>query len=136
MKWLDSLKERAWALKRELHALWLACRDPRTPRAVRWFIVCVVVYALSPIDLIPDPIPVLGCLDDLILLPLGIALALRMIPDAVMEDCRERVRTDAFELAPKWKWAGATAVIFVWLLAAGWVAWLLRGGWTTGSANL
>ncbi len=67
-------------LKREVRALYLAYRDPRTPWYGRAFAAIVVAYALSPIDLIPDPIPVLGYLDDLILIPLGVALALRMIP--------------------------------------------------------
>src|SRR5206468_12969857 len=83
MKLLPKLKEQASRLKRELHALWLAYSDPRTPWLARLLIVCIIAYALSPIDLIPDPIPVIGHLDDLILLPLAIALAIRMIPDSV-----------------------------------------------------
>ena len=75
-------------LKREVRALYLAYRDPRTPWYGRMLAALVVAYALSPIDLIPDPIPVLGYLDDLILIPLGVALALRMIPREVMAECR------------------------------------------------
>lgn len=97
MKLLPKLKERASRLKRELHALWLAYSDPRTPWLARLLVVCIIAYALRPIDLIPDPIPIIGHLDDLILLPLGIALAIRMILDSVMADCRERARHANFD---------------------------------------
>ena len=103
MKLLPKLKERASRLKRELHALWLAYSDPRTPWLARLLVVCIIAYALSPIDLIPDPIPIIGHLDDLILLPLGIALAIRMIPDSVMADCRERARHANFDRPSQWK---------------------------------
>ncbi len=83
-------QEKARALKQEIYALYLAYRDPRTPLAARIVTACVVAYAFSPIDLIPDFVPVLGYLDDLILVPLGIALALRLIPPEVMSDCRAR----------------------------------------------
>ncbi len=126
MKWIDSLEKQARRLKLELHALWLAGADPRTPRMARWLIVCIIVYAVSPIDLIPDPIPILGYLDDLILLPLGIALALRMIPGDVMAGCRERARTSTFSAPSHWKWAGVALVALVWVSAIGLVAWLVR----------
>ncbi|MBZ9566790.1 YkvA family protein [Modicisalibacter tunisiensis] len=87
------LKAWAGALKREVAALYLATRDPRTPAAARWLALAVIAYALSPIDLIPDFIPVLGYLDDLLLLPLGIWLCLHLIPDAVMQDCRRQAAT-------------------------------------------
>jgi uncharacterized membrane protein YkvA (DUF1232 family) len=86
---LANWKERAKALSTEVHALLIACRDVRTPRLARAWVILVVAYALSPIDLIPDFIPVLGYLDDLILLPLGIALAIRLIPAEVMDDARK-----------------------------------------------
>ena len=98
MQLLSDLKERARRLKREIHALWLAYRDPRTPWLARLLIACIIAYALSPIDLIPDPIPLLGYVDDLILLPLGIDLALRLIPETVMADCRARARQSAIAL--------------------------------------
>lgn len=85
-------KERAGRLKSETYALYLAYRDPRTPWYARLLAAAVVAYAASPIDLIPDFIPVLGYLDDAILIPVGIALALRMIPAAVMADSRARAR--------------------------------------------
>lgn len=118
---LRKLKEQASRLKRELHALWLAYSDPRTPWSARLLIVCIIGYALSPIDLIPDPIPIIGHLDDLILLPLAIALAIRMIPGSVMADCRERARQASFDTPSQWKWIGAAFVVIVWLLIAMWM---------------
>ena len=82
-------KQRARAFKREVRAVYLAMHDPRTPWYARLLAGAVVAYAFSPIDLIPDPIPVLGYLDDLVLLPLGIALALKLIPAQVMAECRQ-----------------------------------------------
>jgi len=115
-------KQRARQLKRELYALYLAYKDPRVPWYARLFAACVVGYAFSPIDLIPDPIPVLGYLDDLILVPLGITLALRMIPPAVMVECR--VRAD--ELMQQGKpvnWIAAGMIVAIWVLLAGLAMW-------------
>jgi uncharacterized membrane protein YkvA (DUF1232 family) len=84
-----TLAERLRAFKREAHALTIAARDPRTPRLARWLALGVVAYALSPIDLIPDFIPVLGHLDDLVIVPLGVWLALKLIPPEVMADARK-----------------------------------------------
>src|SRR4030067_3713534 len=89
---LDSWKARARQLKTEVYALYLAYRDKRTPWYARMFTALVVGYAFSPIDLIPDFIPVLGYLDDLVLIPLGVALALKMIPAEVMAECRDQAR--------------------------------------------
>ena len=88
---LEGLKAKARALKREVQALILAARDPRTPWYAKWLVAGVVAYALSPIDLIPDFIPVLGLLDDLIIVPLGIVIAIRLIPAQVLAECRARV---------------------------------------------
>jgi uncharacterized membrane protein YkvA (DUF1232 family) len=121
MKLFLKLKEQASRLKNELHALWLAYSDPRTPWLARLLIVCIIAYALSPIDLIPDPIPIIGHLDDLILLPLGITLAIRMIPDSVMADCRERARQASFDRPSQWKWIGTGFVVIVWLSIVIWV---------------
>src|SRR5918999_619753 len=87
---IQKLKAIAARLKRELFALHLAARDPRTPWYAKVLVAGVVAYALSPIDLIPDPIPILGYLDDLLLLPLGIYLALKMIPEPVLAECRQK----------------------------------------------
>jgi uncharacterized membrane protein YkvA (DUF1232 family) len=90
---LEQLKQRARDLNREVIALFLAARHPRTPWYAKVLLLAIVAYAVSPIDLIPDFLPVIGLLDDVILLPLGIALALKMIPRAVIEECRARVAT-------------------------------------------
>jgi uncharacterized membrane protein YkvA (DUF1232 family) len=85
-----SWREKARQLKQEVHALALACRDPRVPWYTKVLASAVVAYALSPIDLIPDFIPVLGYLDDIVIVPAGIALAIRLIPADVMTECRVR----------------------------------------------
>jgi len=95
--------------------LYLAARDPRTPWYAKAVIACVVAYALSPIDLIPDFIPVLGYLDDLLLLPLGIYLALKLIPAAVLIDARRRAAEAPAKL-PK-SWSAALSIIILWLVA-------------------
>lgn len=87
---LEGLKKRVGQLKREVQALVLAARDPRTPWYAKWLVAGVVAYALSPIDLVPDFIPVLGYLDDLILVPLGIVIAIKLIPPQVLAECRAR----------------------------------------------
>jgi len=125
--WLHKWRRWAQALRRETQALYLACRDPRTPWYAKALAVCVVAYALSPIDLIPDPIPVLGYLDDLVLLPVGIALVRRLIPTAVLEDCRRRADERAATGGPT-GWIAAGVIIVLWLLAAmlgGWLVWRL-----------
>ena len=117
MKLVERLKRWAGRLGTEVHALYLAYRDPRVPLYARIFAACVVGYAFSPIDLIPDPIPVLGYLDDLVLIPLGVALAIRMIPDPVLSDCRAKAREAADEKRPTNRGAAAVIVV-VWLLLA------------------
>ena len=114
---LDGLKKRARRLKTDLYALYLAYRDPRVPWYARVVAAGVVAYAISPIDLIPDFIPVLGLLDDLILVPLGIVLALRMIPPEVMAECRERAREISREGRPT-NWVAAGVIVGIWLLLA------------------
>ncbi|MGS0763821.1 YkvA family protein [Syntrophomonas curvata] len=86
---IESLKTRAQAMESDLGVIYLAFKHPRTPWYVKVLIVIVISYALSPIDLIPDFIPVLGYLDDLILIPAGIALAVKLIPDNIIAECRE-----------------------------------------------
>ena len=101
------------ALKRETYALLLACRHGRTPWYAKLAAGLVVAYAFSPIDLIPDFIPVLGLLDDLVIVPLGVVLVRSMVPADVMEDCR--VRADAVTDGEKPVfWAAAVAVVAVW----------------------
>jgi uncharacterized membrane protein YkvA (DUF1232 family) len=110
---IEKLKSRAAALKREILTLYFATRDPRTPWYAKVFVMCVVAYALSPIDLIPDPIPVLGYLDDLLLLPFGIYIALKLIPQEVVTDCRAKAGASSEKLPRNW-WAAA-AIVVVWL---------------------
>jgi len=125
LKLVERIKRWAGRLRTEIHALYLAYRDPRVPLYARIFAACVVGYAFSPIDLIPDPIPVLGYLDDLILIPLGVALAIRMIPDPVLSECREKARQDADEKKPTNRVAAAVIVV-VWLSLAALAIVLLR----------
>lgn len=112
-------KERARQIKADLLALWLAYRDPRTPWYARLAALLVVGYAFSPLDLIPDPIPVLGYLDDLLLVPLGILLAVRLIPAEIMAEARARVRAGEGERPVSW--IGAAVIVAIWLL----IAWLV-----------
>ena len=107
-------KKAARQLTRELRAIHLAYRDPRVPWYARLLAGVVVTYAFSPIDLIPDPIPVIGYLDDLVLIPLGIALALRMIPAEVMGECRERAQQEQDEGKPV-NWAAAAMIVAIWM---------------------
>ena len=108
-----------WArqLKAEVYAIYVAYRDPRVPWYARVFAVCVVAYAFSPIDLIPDPIPILGYVDDLILIPLGIKLALWMIPAEVMAESREKAREIMRQKKPINR-AAAVVIVALWLLLA------------------
>lgn len=110
-------KSRAQALKRETYALYLACRDPRTPWYGRALAACIVGYAFSPIDLIPDFVPVLGYLDDLILIPLGTALLLKIIPPEVMAECRVKAAAVMTSGKPT-NWIAAGIIVGVWVLLA------------------
>ena len=101
-------------IKLKIYALYLAYKDPGVPWYAKLFGAIVVAYALSPVDLIPDFIPILGYLDDMILLPLGIALAIRMIPKAVMEDCYERA-VSAISGRKKKNWIAGGIIIAVWI---------------------
>lgn len=114
MKAIASLKQRTGRLKSETYALYLACRDPRVPWYAKVFMAAIVGYALSPIDLIPDFIPVLGYVDDLIILPAGFFLALKMIPKEVLEECREKAQSEP--ISGKAKWVAASIIISVWLV--------------------
>ena len=122
-----SLRARARALKQDVVALWYAVRDPRTPVAARLVAGFVVAYALSPIDLIPDFIPVLGYLDDVILVPLGIALALWLIPAPVMVDARARAAADAVRHKSL---IAAAVFVAIWISVAAGGTWLAWRWWT------
>ena len=111
---IDQLKQKASHLKRETTALYFACRDPRTPWYARAFSALVVAYLFSPIDLIPDFIPILGYLDDLILVPLGITLALKMIPLEVISDARKRADDPVQNKAIGWVFT--ILILCVWAM--------------------
>jgi len=116
-KFIEQWKQQARQLKVEVYALYLAYRDSRVPWYARIFAACVVAYAFSPIDLIPDPIPILGYLDDLVLIPLGIKAALSMIPVEVMAESREKARELIGQDKPV-NWVAAAVIIAIWLLLA------------------
>jgi uncharacterized membrane protein YkvA (DUF1232 family) len=117
---LAHFRRQARHLEGETIALYLVARHPGTPWYAKLFVAVVVAYALSPIDLIPDFVPVLGYLDDLILVPLGIALAVRMVPSAVLSECRLRARELTARGKPVSRVAGA--IIFcIWLILAAWL---------------
>ncbi len=116
---MTGLADRARAIRRETYALYLACRDPRVPWYAKVLGGAVLAYALSPLDLIPDFIPVLGYLDDLIIIPLGLMLVRRLIPAAIMAEHRA-----ATGHAPVSR-AGLAAVVGVWIVSAALVALLV-----------
>lgn len=111
----------------DVYALYLACRDPRVPWYAKAFAGAVVAYAFSPIDLIPDPIPVVGYLDDMVLIPLGMKVAGRMIPRPVLDECRHRAEAMVERRRPVFRWAVAVAVfcILFWLAAIAAIIWLI-----------
>jgi len=111
---LEQLKLRARALKKEIIAIYLAASDPRTPWYAKAIAFITVAYALSPIDLIPDFIPVLGYLDDLLIVPAGIALAIRLIPDQVLEETRVQAAGSGVER--RVGYVGLGMILFVWIV--------------------
>jgi uncharacterized membrane protein YkvA (DUF1232 family) len=119
--WLDRAKAWARGLKRDVVALWLAARDPRVPLGAKLVAGAVAAYALSPIDLIPDFIPVLGYLDDLLIVPLGIMLAVRMIPRPLMAELRQAASARAGR--PKSARAAA-GIVVLWLVSAALLIWV------------
>ena len=118
---IDRLKTWARSIKRDVVALWLAARDPRVPWYAKAVAGIVAAYALSPIDLIPDFIPVLGYLDDLLIVPLGILVAVKLIPDDVMAD----LRAQALERQKPTSTTGLIAIVTIWIFSIALVAWFL-----------
>ncbi|MFX0093707.1 MAG: YkvA family protein [Candidatus Hodarchaeota archaeon] len=121
---LEGLKQKAKGLKQETYALYLAYKDPRISRWKRLFLVFVIGYAFCPLDLIPDFIPVLGYLDDLVLVPLGIYTALKLIPHEIMEECRKKAEEESEIDVPIGRkvtiiivllWVSGIALMAVWL---------------------
>jgi uncharacterized membrane protein YkvA (DUF1232 family) len=125
-------KQRAKALKREVYALYFACRNPRVPWYAKVLAAVIVGYAFSPIDLIPDFIPVLGYLDELVLIPIGVMAVRALIPEPVLTECRERAAR--LEGKPT-NWLAAVVIVAIWLsLAAAAIYWL--SNWdSTGTAR-
>lgn len=126
---MQTWKQKARQLKKETYAIYLACKDPRVPWYARFLAAGVVAYAFSPIDLIPDFIPVIGYLDDLIIVPLGIWLVLKMIPPVVLAECREKAQEAMGEGKPT-NWIAAGAIVLIWfllgILAIVWIGQILK----------
>ena len=138
-RFIETWKRRARQLQADTYALYLAYRDPRVPWYAKALAALVVGYAFSPIDLIPDFIPVLGYLDDLVLVPLGIILVVKMIPKGVWDECREEAANHLAQDRPR-NWVAAAAVVAIWvLLTALAVTLVLRAvrlRWHAGGAGL
>ena len=122
---LEQLKSRARALKNDATAIYIAAKDSRTPWYAKAIAFLTIAYALSPIDLIPDFIPILGYLDDLFIVPAGIARAVRLIPPEVLEEARRTVAIQGVERGVGY--VGAGIIIIIWILAIIWsVSMILR----------
>ena len=128
MTWWQQCKAWAARLKRDVKALGFALLDVRTPWYAKALAFVIVAYAVSPIDLIPDFIPVLGLIDDMILLPMLVIVALRLIPSEVMSDCRARAAAPANPLPAPLRWTGLALIVGLWLAAAiaaaRWAGWI------------
>jgi uncharacterized membrane protein YkvA (DUF1232 family) len=111
---IESWKNKAKQLKGEIHSVYLAMKGPRTPWYARVLAAIIVGYAFSPIDLIPDPIPILGYLDDLVLLPLGVILLVKIIPPEILSECRARAAATAASNKPK-NWIAGLIIIALWI---------------------
>lgn len=129
MSWLAKLKQRARALKAETYALYFAARHPHTPWYAKLMALLVVAYAFSPVDLVPDFVPALGYLDDLILIPLGIALTLRLVPEEVMRECR--VHAETLRQKPV-NWVAGALIVLVWIALSTLAGWWAYRWWQQG----
>lgn len=124
---LSRIKIWARNLTRDAHAIYLASRDPRVPWYAKALAIAVAAYALSPIDLIPDFIPVIGYLDELLILPLGIWFVVRLIPDEVMVEYRARANEAGQRPTSR---AGMAAILLVWMVGALMLGWFLYAWWS------
>lgn len=123
---LTELKKRAKSLKSMVHTLYLTRKDPRIPWSAKILGALVIGYAFSPVDLIPDPIPILGYVDDLLILPLGIALVIKMIPQEVIQEYEVKARYNFDTNKPR-NWIAGSIIILIWILCALWLgAWLIK----------
>ncbi len=126
MKHLQTWRQYARRLKTDSYVIYLACRDPRTPWYAKAVAACVAAYAFSPIDLIPDFIPVVGYLDDLVLVPLGIALVLKMIPAEVLAECRQTAKERLANGKPR-SWIAGIVILLIWGVVIGGIGmWVWR----------
>lgn len=132
MSVIEKLEEATRRMKAETVVLYLAARHPKTPWYAKMMAAVVMAYALSPIDLIPDFVPVLGYLDDLILVPAGIALVIRWIPEPVLEECRSKA-TEWSRDGHHVSWVAGGVIVAIWLMAAAvCIRWVW--GWWQGEA--
>ncbi|MFJ7855410.1 YkvA family protein [Peribacillus frigoritolerans] len=115
----DKIKIWARSLKRQIFILYFACKDERVPWHAKVFTACVVAYAFSPIDIIPDFIPILGYLDDVILVPIGIMIALKMIPKSVLTDCEVKAEEMMKKGKPK-NWIVGSLIVIIWVFIIIW----------------
>ncbi len=122
--WFKNWQEKAEALETRVYALYLAYRHPRTPWYAKALALAVVAYALSPIDLIPDFIPLLGYLDDLLIVPAGVLLVIKLVPPQVMDECQRRAAEMHEKGAPQFRWMGLV-VVLLWLAALAFVVVLV-----------
>jgi uncharacterized membrane protein YkvA (DUF1232 family) len=113
--WFSKIKQISKKIKKEIGALYLACKKPNVPLYAKIISILVVGYALSPIDLIPDFIPVLGYIDDLILIPLGIYFAIKLVPNDIMNECRVQAENIFTEGKPK-NWIAGGIIISFWVI--------------------
>jgi uncharacterized membrane protein YkvA (DUF1232 family) len=116
LRLLEYVKLTGRTLRQDVVALYFAAKDPRTPWYAKAIVICIIAYALTPIDLIPDFIPVLGYIDDLLFLPLGIYIAIKIIPEPVLVDCRKRL-TGMEGSLPR-NWTAAATIVLLWIAAA------------------
>ncbi|MBT2616281.1 MULTISPECIES: YkvA family protein [unclassified Bacillus (in: firmicutes)] len=122
----DKIKNWARSLKRQIFILYFACKDERVPWHAKVFTACVVAYAFSPIDIIPDFIPILGYLDDVILVPIGIMIALKMIPKIVLTDCEVKAEEMMKNGKPK-NWIVGSLIVMIWVLIIIWAIIYING---------
>lgn len=131
MEWqiIKGLKQRARHLKAETMALYFAARHSQTPWYAKVLVAVIVAYALSPIDLIPDFIPILGYLDDLILIPIGIYFAIKIIPQPVLHECRLRAQQEIDKRRPV-NYIVGILIVIIWITVSGWaLIWLYKTYW-------
>lgn len=124
MSFSAKLKQRARALKADTLALYFVARHPRTPWYAKVMALLVVAYAFSPVDLVPDFVPVLGYLDDVILVPLGIALTLKLVPDEIMHECRGMA---AVVMKKPVNWVAGAIIVLIWIGLAALSGWWIHG---------